>query len=187
MTEEPSPAGSQQRGEAPDSEPFVCGVCGRVLDHHEGIGYLHTTGDSFADHDPVPVPQAEALLVAGRCDFCYVDYPEWVVPASDFEVLPGHMSQGPWAACSVCAGLIEKDQWSALVRRAIAGYEERHGGFMPEQAQSNLSPMYRRLRKHITGALQPNPARAAQSGSGRFGRGAKASGRRNETPRTATD
>jgi hypothetical protein len=161
-------------GEAP-REPYVCETCGRVLDRHPQ-GWVHSVGDAEVGHDPVPVPQSQALVVAGRCDFCYADYPPWVVPAREFAVMPGHMSSGDWAACDECAALIERDQWSALVRRARAGWEARHGPMDPA-AVANLPRMYRLLRRHITGSLKENPAvRAGRGGSAaKYGQGWKAS------------
>lgn len=154
-------------------EPHVCGVCGRVLDHREGVGFEHSVGDRASeDHEPVPVPQSQALVVHGRCDFCYVDNPGWVVPAEDFEVMPGQMSGGNWAACDDCARLIESNQWSALVRRARTGWEARHGP-MPAPVSESLPRLYRLLRRHITGSLQPNPVRQEGGGSGKFGTGWK--------------
>ena len=153
--------------------PYVCEICGRVLDYEEGVGYLHTAGDSAAGHEPMPVPQSQALVVAGRCDFCYADHPAWVVPARDFEVLPGHVSNGDWAACSDCGRLIETDQWSALTRRARRGWEQIHGP-MPDHQSDALPRLYRLLRKNITGALRPNPGLGASGGSGaKFGSGWK--------------
>lgn len=156
----------------PDPEPFVCGVCGRVLDHESGVGYIHSVRDrASADHEVEPVRQSEALVVAGRCDFCYRDYPEWVVPAAEFEVLPGHLSTGDWAACGGCAALVESNQWSALVRRAQVGWEARNGP-MPDQVLSSLPRLYRLLRKNIVGTLKPNPGLSVAP-SAKFGRGWK--------------
>ena len=154
-------------------EPSACGVCGRVLDHRDDVGFVHTVGDAAADHDPVPVPVDQALVVAGRCDFCYVDYPAWVIPAREFEALPGHMSAGDWAACDACVALIESNQWSALIRRAAESWQRRHGEPMAQQVLAGLPRLYRLLRKNITGSKQPNPSLANAREGGRYGRGWK--------------
>lgn len=166
--------GSNHRS-GPDSDgPYVCRVCGRVLDYDSGVQrYLHTTGDADADHAPEPVRQTEAEVVVGRCDFCYVDHPEWVIPARDFEVVPGHVSNGNWAACDECGVLIERGQWSALTRRARSGWEARHGE-MPANLAASLPRLYRLLRRNITGSKQPNPALRASGGdTARYGQGRK--------------
>lgn len=129
----------------------VCEVCRRVLDFHEHEGYRHTIGDADADHAPVPIPAIEVDEIAGRCDFCYADGPEFVIPARDFEVVPGHESLGDWAACATCADLIGSDQWSRLVRRASEGYEQRHGP-MDAQVAASLPRLYRLLRKNMSGS-----------------------------------
>lgn len=155
-------------------EVHVCNRCGRVLDHEEGVGFIHTISDANADHEPEPVPVSEALVVAGRCDFCTRDFPEWVVPASEFEVTPGHMSGDDWAACNECAALIEKDQWNALIRRAKAGWEDRNGP-MPAELEGSIPRLYRLLRRHITGSIKPNPSLVARGGTtAKYGIGWKA-------------
>lgn len=157
----------------PEPEPFVCGVCGRVLDHRSGVGYQHTLSDAEVGHEPVPVRQSEAEFVAGRCDFCFADFPQWIVPAHAFEVAPGHMSNNDWAACNECAELIEGDRWTGLLRRAKASWETRNGGMSPG-VEANLGRLYRLLRRNISGSLQPNPAlESARNAAAKFGRGWK--------------
>lgn len=170
----PQPAAETEAGASARRGPeeHVCERCGRVLDHHEGIGFVHTVGDAGMDHDPVPVPVSEAVVVVGRCDFCYADWPAWVVPAGEFEVMPGHMSSGDWAACDGCAALINSNQWSALIRRAQQSWQIRHGEPMAPPVADGLPRLYRLLRKHITGGLRPNPVGVSRQG-GRFGQGWK--------------
>jgi hypothetical protein len=163
----------ETEGDQSPYEPSVCAVCGRVLDHRDDVGFVHTVGDAGADHDPIPVPVDQALVVAGRCDFCYADYPEWVIPAREFEALPGHMSSGDWAACEACARLIESNQWSALQRRAAQSWLQRHGEPMAPLVLAGLPRLYRLLRKNITGTKQPNPSISKGGEGGRYGRGWK--------------
>lgn len=156
---------------------MACRICGRVLDYDERTGYQHTFGDSGADHAPDPAPVDEALVI-GRCDFCYVDFPKWVIPARDFEVLPGHMSSGGWAACDACVGFVEKNQWTQLVRRAVEGWSVRHGMPMSTEMVESLPRLFRLLRKNISGAAVPNPDAVTDAGlarldPGEFGTGTK--------------
>lgn len=162
----------------------VCRTCGRVLDYEEGVGYDHSLGEQrLVDHPADPVPQSEAVATVGRCDFCFADFPEWLVPARDFEVMPGHMSDGDWSACAECVRLIESNQWARLLRRARQSWERRHEEVMPPAMEAGLARMYRLLRKHISGSPYPNPhglperlpPGADPNVSGRYGRGSKRS------------
>lgn len=142
-----------------DPKVFVCDICGRVLDlrtDEQGATYVHTFQDCPADHEPVPV-EAPPGYRGGRCDFCNVDHPEFVVPVRDFPV-PGleatHNSLGDWAACAACAQLIKRNQWNALVARVVV-LKKRAGLPISDRAVSALRAIYRRLRENIKGAVRP--------------------------------
>lgn len=49
-----------------------------------------------------------------RCDFCSVDPVAWEYP-----VMTPVQSQSFWLACHACHGLIESDDWLALIQRTI--------------------------------------------------------------------
>jgi hypothetical protein len=137
---------------------MACGVCARVLDvrTYEGgqIEYVHTSQDG-EDHIPVPV-DPDVIDTEGRCDFCNTDWPKYVLPASNFEAIPGQVMAGSdWAACETCAGLIQYNQWNALHRRVVASWTARHGVEMLPEVSAHLKTMYGRLRKAITGPLRP--------------------------------
>lgn len=118
----------------------------------EGRGWLHGVADPEGyDHPAVPVEDTE-VVVRDRCDFCFVDGTEWVIPARSFETpVPGSGSEGDWAACDDCATCILRNDWNGLLRRVLASWEERHGQPMDEPVVQALRVMYRQLRKNITG------------------------------------
>jgi len=135
----------------------VCIICGRVLDFHERDGWIHsiaTLDPEELDHPPIPVlPEEAGEQIRPRCDFCYADFPEWILPARSFTVIPGQSeSVGDWAACDGCARLIERDQWNVLIRRVHASFEARHGE-VSDALLIEWKRFYRRLRQNITGSL----------------------------------
>jgi hypothetical protein len=143
---------------APKPVVYICEVCGRSLDLRsdaEGMALVHTAQDA-ADHEPVPVPMPEGWT-GGRCDFCNGEPPTHVLPARDFAV-PGYEefgeSLGDWAACADCAPLIERNQWSALVRRAADAQCALNPFASRAMVERHLTAVYRRLRRNVTGALK---------------------------------
>jgi hypothetical protein len=137
---------------------FICETCQLVLDDvtdHDGSTLRHppTTPD---DHEVVPVP-APVDFQGGKCDFCSKGSPAFVVPANDFRVphSPMQMSLGDWAACIVCADLIDSGRWPLLVRRA-AQHAARNQG--RERADTRdlgeVHGLFQALRKNITGPLR---------------------------------
>lgn len=142
-----------------DEPRKVCAVCGRTLSHVTSpdgpAEYMHGMQDSPEDHPAVAVdPGTERDRP--RCDFCNEDDPTRVVPARSFELadVPQSASVRGWAACDTCAALVDTGQWSALTRRARAGFEGRYGP-MDAVGVTALKGMYRQLRKNVTGASIP--------------------------------
>jgi hypothetical protein len=141
-------------------EPRVCAVCGRALDYynsadpHVDSGWMHTMQDrEHEDHPAVPASLDEIEMV-GRCDFCNADEPHWVIPAKTFEVLPGSMSNGDWAACDACCELIATRRWESLIRRAASSTVYRDT--TPQaMVKASLASLYSRLKKNITGEPYP--------------------------------
>lgn len=145
-------------------EPHLCGRCRRPLDWHqppEGPGWWthpSTPHPGVADgHAPEPIPASRvANEMVGTCDFCTAVHPQWVYPCTDFTItapgVPGYGSVGNWAACGVCAELIERGHWDKLARRALA----RH----PAPSRRLLAPFVARLhagfRQHRAGDRQAN-------------------------------
>jgi hypothetical protein len=138
----------------------VCAVCGRVLDRWEpddggAAQYVHTYQDrKHEDHPAVPATLDEIPGI-GRCDFCNNDYPTWVVPVNSFPMpgLPGHNSDGDWAACETCKTLIVKSRWDTLARRAVDHSSDLRVPKVIIRAQ--LDTMYNRLRRNIKGEPFP--------------------------------
>ncbi|MFD7157923.1 hypothetical protein ACFV9C_25200 [Kribbella sp. NPDC059898] len=111
------------------------------------------------------------VAVDVRCDFCFADHTEWVLPASNFEApvarinLFGtvgiesderHGNAGDWGACTECAELIRANAWPKLIKRVRDCWPHVHSGnLMPEERHTNTYRLYRELRKHITGPLVP--------------------------------
>lgn len=133
---------------------MMCAVCGRVLDHDSDLGWSHSLQDRIAeDHPAVPVPQGEVPII-GRCDFCNTDYPTMVVPARSFVVIGRNMSDGDWAACTVCGKLIARNAWIALIERVIR--LSSNGALIPRAVlRQSLVTLYAKLRNNITGPPQP--------------------------------
>lgn len=146
-----------------ETDTKTCAVCARVLNKLERDGeettWIHGLG-SDADHIAVPVEQDE-VQTAYRCDFCNQDEAVWTLPTSRF-VMPGLENTGftagageNWATCGACGELIDKNQWSALLRRVVASWETRYGTPMGESSQGALKALYRELRKNIKGSMKP--------------------------------
>lgn len=154
----------------------VCAVCGRVLelvtDLDRGgatVGWVHPfamrqglIGES-EDHEPVPVPRDDLPHPDTRCDFCYANNPQWLVPANDFVDVegvrdlslpgaPGTGSRGDWGACDECADLIRMNRWEFLVRRVKRAYAALHGEPMHPYVERYVRKQYKELRRQITGA-----------------------------------
>ena len=158
-------------------ERHVCAVCGRILNAYvspEGDrSWLHTFADLPEDHPAVPVGTDEGITAQSRCDFCSAESPAWELPARSF-VLPGltlgpvdNGSHGNWSACDRCAQLIDRNQWTALRRRALAAWSVSAPGTDIGPASEadgaevdvggvdrQLSQLYRLLRCNVTGPLR---------------------------------
>lgn len=130
----------------------ACAVCGHVLDYVVDVGWRHNSGDkSLYDHPAVPVP-ADEISVVSMCDFCYEPDPRWILPVKSFvNVKANAGSGGNWAACDGCVRLINRNEWSALMRRVKVAWQKRHGTMLPPVEQ-HISKMYRAVRKNMTGA-----------------------------------
>ena len=151
-----------------DEQRRVCAVCGRILNVYvspEGSrSWLHTYADLPEDHPAVPVDLGDGIHPRPRCDFCDSEQPTWELPARSF-ILPG-LSSGPvedashgnWAACDRCAQLIERNQWTALRRRALAAWSGRADDSTQRAAvDRQLAQLYRQLRRNITGPAHRSP------------------------------
>ena len=159
-----------------DGRRRVCAVCGRILNVYvspEGRrSWLHTYADLPEDHPAVPVDLGDGIHPRPRCDFCDSEQPTWELPARSF-ILPGpilpmslpgtssgpveNASHGNWAACDHCAHLIDRNQWTALRRRALAAWSDRDDSTQRAAVDRQLGQLYRQLRRHITGPAHRSP------------------------------
>lgn len=148
--------------EATEHVPHMCGTCRRVVNWFEPVDgspgrWVHSAQDLAADHAVEPVPVDGT--VRGRCDFCSVDNPTWVLPARPFEVVKGpgmgfHSVDDTWAACDACAELIRANHWLALVDRVLDTFPTEDG--KPTLSdQFMLVALYNTLRRNVTGPLRP--------------------------------
>jgi len=142
-----------------------CAICHRVLDWETDLDgsnghWVHTFQDRLVeDHEPVWAP--EGTDTEFRCDFCNLNGPTFFLPCSDFQY-PSQMgvSVGEWLACGECAPLISQGQWLAVGERAITvsptiAYQIREGLMSRHQARELINKIYRLVREHATGPLQP--------------------------------
>lgn len=133
----------------------VCATCLRVLDHHSEKGWTHPEADpTLQDHEVRPVPDIEMIGIAEKCDFCFADETEWILPARDFQVGPNHGSEGDWAACNQCAELIRKNMWTRLIERVKDTWPHQYGDPISDDGELWLRRTYRKLRLNITGDLR---------------------------------
>lgn len=139
---------------------MICATCNNAVDRYTddtGLTYIHTPQDPD-DHPVVPIRPGTDWR--GRCDFCSHWPAQWRLPARSFTI-PGntqHGSEGSWAACNECARLIERNQWTAVIRRCLAHTKNVHPTITDaelDQYQHGIGALYKALRKHITGSLTP--------------------------------
>lgn len=134
----------------------VCAVCARVLNTVSldagGVGYIHTQPVDD-DHPVVPVLPRE-VEIEGRCDFCNGEMPQWFLPVRTFDTGIS-ISLDDWSCCDTCASLLEKDRWTALLRRVKTIWEYREAKKMPAEMEAGVSRLYRKVRKNVTGSIKP--------------------------------
>ena len=128
----------EQRPDEPDlADSMACAVCAEPLipiedvsadgEGREVIAWTHVTEARLPGQDPapdhlrpdhmaVPVPRSEVHTKL-RCDFCSAQEPSWVVPVEPFQGTPEHQTTADWYACEVCARLVRKKRWDALLDR----------------------------------------------------------------------
>lgn len=135
----------------------VCAVCGRVLSYWPDRGWGHAIVEQrINDHPAVPVDPTDVPFI-GRCDFCQADHPGRVIPCRPFalDILPGHGSSSDWAACDICAKLVDANRWSTLFNRARGAFERESGGPIPPEVEVAVRLLYTQVRSNITGRSRP--------------------------------
>lgn len=99
------------------------------------------------------------------CDFCSSEKVRWAYPAGDFligaiaavdpltgepfEVQPMG-SKGPWAACTECSELIEREDYEALRQRGFDAIP-KHEVLDPDLARTMLVSMHNGFRENRAG------------------------------------
>lgn len=107
---------------------MACRRCGVPLNTHGFQGtvrYLHS-GPTADGHEPDPVPVEAMLTLAGCCDFCSDRYPLFAFDCVPLGVVavgsatePLRTYDSAWAACAVCAGLVDGGDLDVLWRNAM--------------------------------------------------------------------
>src|SRR3954449_10941926 len=100
----------------------ACAVCGHVLDFVTPQGWAHPAWLVPEDHLAVAVDPSE-IAVRGKCDFCFADEPQWVLPVASFETPEGWGSDGDWATCDRCSTFLDLDDWRGLELHSIHAWE----------------------------------------------------------------
>jgi len=87
-----------------------------------------------------------------RCDFCNAQPVFKVFSCCNFLVpwtktwVFHHESVGGWAACRICAGLIDGGRWAELSDRAFRKFAKGHGG-IARHDELPLKQQFRELHK----------------------------------------
>jgi hypothetical protein len=87
------------------------------------------------------------------CDFCGVKNPQRTYLCAPFLMMTiagfEQWSDNAWAACDVCAGLIDNDRWEELSQRSLKTLPFRHllDAEMRAQYKAMLVTMHQRFRE----------------------------------------
>jgi len=142
-----------------DPDPVPPGTLGTVTSSRviEGLTprpylQLGVTWDNGRSLGLVLPPDAVELIPEQvKCDFCSSVPVAWAFPAKDFTLIPEFAwgSTGGWAACRVCAELIDADQYAELTARAL-DLLPLNGGEIPEFNKA-LAKLHLDFRESRTG------------------------------------
>ncbi|WP_433531232.1 hypothetical protein ACQPYA_03735 [Micromonospora sp. CA-263727] len=122
----------------PVIEGYGCATCGvplTVITAQGEKAFLHSAR-SPEDHEPQPVPLAQLANMQLVCDFCSAPDPvaSFTFGKLDVALTTGvagmqlHNLGSSWAACEVCARLVERRDPEGLTQRAHKRARRRHGG-----------------------------------------------------------
>lgn len=152
-------------------QPTACAVCGRVLSHIFGSGWVHGPAPKFtaegADHPAVPVP-ADQIHVRGRCDLCGGEPVVAVAHAAPItiagvthndEMTPLAGYDSDWGCCAVCARLVKKNQWDRLLKRCVNAIAASDDTPITADLVEVLRTFQRALRANLQGPPVPLPHR----------------------------
>lgn len=86
------------------------------------------------------------------CDFCTYPYVHACYPCDDFvtDVIAGIeiASKGPWAACEICSGKIEREDWVGLTDRSVRKFC-RNFGVPYEMMYPEIEKNLKLFRQHM--------------------------------------
>lgn len=133
---------------------FGCAICDTTLVEVRGVGFTHPTRDQNADHLPVPMLRTTMFAAPTCCDFCTARGVFAFLPVRDFTTPTGFDMHGPWAACHICADLVDTGQWGRLAAHTVTSLV-RHIGGMSGDEINQIYETYRILRGYIAGPLTP--------------------------------
>jgi hypothetical protein len=88
------------------------------------------------------------------CDFCSENHIHATYPCEDFvaEKVMGCeiASKGPWAACAICSGFIEREEWKNLLERSVRKFRRNYPEIpylLVRQALGRHHELFRQHRK----------------------------------------
>ncbi|KAB1128812.1 hypothetical protein F6X68_30190 [Micromonospora sp. AMSO12t] len=121
----------------PAIEGYGCATCGvplTVITTH-GERTFHHPDHSPQDHDPHPIPLAQLANSQMMCDFCSAPHPVATFTFGNLDVAMStdaagvrmHNLGNSWAACEICARLVEQRDPEGLTRRAHKRARRHHG------------------------------------------------------------
>jgi hypothetical protein len=98
------------------------------------------------EHFEIKPPEGEEV-----CDFCLSNERYAVYQCEDFvaETAAGFelSSKGPWAACPICSGFIERQEWRNLLERSVRKFVELTG--VPDEiARPSIARNHQLFIKH---------------------------------------
>jgi hypothetical protein len=90
------------------------------------------------------------------CDFCCTSPVSTVYVCSNFEVegnlvFSPELAAGSWAACRVCADLVDSERWNDLTSRAVKKFAKRHGVSLLAMVgvREQFAEIHRAFAKHL--------------------------------------
>ena len=141
--------------EAPPPPEFAtCGECRAVLNLIERLDGDRVVSQRWehghppsVPHEPVPVFDSGPVTTV--CDFCSSATPAWRVQTPNFTLEFGPVKindYNGWAACDVCKGFIDRDDWLGLSNHAYVSLGLDNPGFMVQ-----LLELHNAVRQAMTG------------------------------------
>jgi hypothetical protein len=86
--------------------------------------------------------------------------PVWLTPQQEVFDAYASANETPWTACERCAGLIEAEQWDALVQACVSRLKVETGQIVDANGTEAISGMHRQFIAMRTGARVPYAASA---------------------------